>query len=110
MSTDDGTTTNIAEYFEYHIPYQPTSLGIGSIVEVLPQDAYEGVYPPECILITSNESTSQGFSNWYLGLLPSNLEMLNKSYASTHRDGAIIFTIKNSIIFINTQLNRRALC
>jgi len=81
MPTDDGTTTNIAEYFEYHIPYQPTSLGIGSIVDIKPESAVEGGYPPECILITSNESTSQGFSDWYLGLLPSNLEMLNDESA-----------------------------
>ena len=38
----------------------------------------------------------------------NNLEMLNKSYASTHCDGAIIFTIKNSNVFIHTQLNRNS--
>ena len=82
MSTDDGTTTNIAEYFEYHREYQPESLEIGSIVDVITMTA-NGGYPDECILISSDEPNSYGRKDWYLGLLPSNLEMLGETPKKT---------------------------
>jgi len=70
--TDDGKTSSVAEYFEYHRAYQPASLGVGSIVDVLEVDPEDGGYPAECILITNDDS------EWYLGLLPSNLQMISE--------------------------------
>jgi competence protein ComEC len=52
---------------------------------------------------------SAGINNLYghpHRVVINNVEMLNKSYASTHRDGAIIFKIKDSNVFVHTQLNR----
>ena len=83
--TDDGETSSVAEYFEYHRPYQPASLGVGSIVDVLDVDAEDGGYPAECILITSNEPIPTGERDWYLGLLPSNLEMISESKSPKSR-------------------------
>lgn len=82
LETDDGSTKNVAEYFEYHREYQPESLEIGSIVDVITMMG-NGGYPDECILISSDEPNSYGRKDWYLGLLPSNLEMLGKTPKKT---------------------------
>ena len=77
--TDDGKTSSVAEYFEYHRAYQPASLGVGSIVDVLEVDPEDGGYPAECILINALVDGSE----WYLGLLPSNLQMISESNPAT---------------------------
>lgn len=87
--TDDGETSSVAEYFEYHRPYQPASLGVGSIVDVLDVEAEDGGYPAECILITSNEPIPTGERDWYLGLLPSNLEMISESKSPRRGRGEV---------------------
>lgn len=77
--TDDGKTSSVEEYFEYHRAYQPASLGVGSIVDVLEVDSEEAGYPAECILINALVDGSE----WYLGLLPSNLQMISESNPAT---------------------------
>lgn len=77
LETDDGSTTNVAEYFEYHREFQPASLDIGSIVDVVTM-VNNGGYPAECILISNDEPNMIGLTDWYLGLLPSNLQMISK--------------------------------
>ncbi len=73
----DGSIKNVAEYFEYHREYQPESLEIGSIVDVITMAA-NGGYPAECILISNDEPNPYGRTDWYLGLLPSNLQMISE--------------------------------
>jgi len=87
--TDDGETSSVAEYFEYHRDYQPASLGVGSIVDVLEEDPEEGGYPAECILISNNESNPYGRTDWYLGLLPSNLQMISEPSVSKRNRGEV---------------------
>lgn len=39
-------------------------------------------YPPECVIVTSDDKTSSGSDEWYIGLLPSNLSTIESSKAT----------------------------
>ncbi len=88
IDTGDGSTKNVAEYFEYHREYQPESLEIGSIVDVITMAA-NGGYPAECILISNDEPNPYGRTDWYLGLLPSNLQMISEPSVSKRSRGEV---------------------
>ena len=88
LETDDGSNTNVAEYFEYHREFQPASLDIGSIVDVVTM-VNNGGYPAECILISNDEPNPYGLTDWYLGLLPSNLQMISEPSVSKRNRGEV---------------------
>jgi hypothetical protein len=80
MMMDDGeTTTNVEEYVEYHIPYSPKDFGIGYEVDIIdkghPMSDVLGVYPSECVTVTSGDPNLSGRTDWYIGLLPQNLKI-----------------------------------
>lgn len=76
---DQGETTNVEKYIEYHTPYQPKDFGIGYEVDIIdkghPMSEVLGVYPPECVTITSDDPNLSGRKDWYIGLLPENLKI-----------------------------------
>tara|TARA_A200000159_G_C7286983_1_gene324015 strand:- start:12 stop:1196 length:1185 start_codon:yes stop_codon:yes gene_type:complete len=88
LETDDGSTKNVSEYFEYHREFQPASLEIGSIVDVITMMG-NGGYPAECILISNDEPNPYGLTDWYLGLLPSNLQMISEPSVSKRNRGEV---------------------
>ena len=89
VTTGTSSIANVAEYFEYHREFQPASLDIGSIVDVLDMTEREGGYPAECIYISNDEPNRYGRTDWYLGLLPSNLQMISEPSVSKRNRGEV---------------------
>lgn len=42
----------------------------------------DSAYPPECLIVTSDDKSSSGLDDWYIGLLPSNLSTIDSSKAT----------------------------
>ena len=79
MEDETKTTTNVQDYMEYHRPYSPKDFGVGYEVTIIEKDDWRfGTYPEGSICVTSDEPNMSGVVDWWIGLLPENLQMLGK--------------------------------